>query len=243
MNIASELIDKLLRLSLFIVFQIWGDMPIQFPSEYQSIGEDFSVQISFYNMIVTSISVVIFIFSVFLQLPSISRLSNRYNFSQSGEFLIDKKRKIRQQPNELDLLKVFICYSTLDILKARNLNNALGSRSFDIWFADERLMGGQDWDIEIARAINKSDIVLVLLSKRALKRAGYMQKEIRVALDAAKEKPEGEIFIIAVRLDECEVPDNLRKLRWRNLIETNDYDKLEKDLYRIWHLRNEKLGL
>ena len=41
-----------------------------------------------------------------------------------------------------------------------------------------------------------------------------VQKEIRIALDAADEMPEGRIFIIPLRLEPCRVPDRLAHLQW-----------------------------
>jgi len=37
---------------------------------------------------------------------------------------------------------------------------------------------------------------------------GFVQKEIRFALDIADEHPPGRIFIIPVRLVDCDVPDS-----------------------------------
>jgi hypothetical protein len=35
---------------------------------------------------------------------------------------------------------------------------------------------------------------------------GYVQREIRRAIEVAEEKPEGTIFIVPVKLEECDVP-------------------------------------
>jgi hypothetical protein len=48
---------------------------------------------------------------------------------------------------------------------------------------------------------------------------GFVQKEIRFALDIADENPPGRIFIIPVRLVDCDVPDCLKKWQWVNLFE------------------------
>jgi hypothetical protein len=73
---------------------------------------------------------------------------------------------------------------------------------------EEKLLPGQDWEAEIRKAVRGSHVVLVCISKSSLTKEGYVQKEIRHALDVADEKPDGTIFVIPVRLERCEVPKN-----------------------------------
>jgi hypothetical protein len=72
--------------------------------------------------------------------------------------------------------------------------------------------------------------VLVCLSDDSLNKRGYIQKEIKFALDAADEMPEGTIFIIPVRLTPCEVPDRLSAWQWVNLFDEYGYDRLARSL-------------
>jgi hypothetical protein len=48
------------------------------------------------------------------------------------------------------------------------------------------LKGGQNWDLEIKRALETSTIIVVFLSHRSTNKRGYAQKEIKIALDQAK---------------------------------------------------------
>ncbi len=73
-----------------------------------------------------------------------------------------------------------------------------------------RSLAGQDWDLEIEKAVESADVVIVCLSKRSLTKEGYVQKEIRKVLDIALEKPEDTIYIVPLRLDDCELPRRLR---------------------------------
>jgi hypothetical protein len=104
------------------------------------------------------------------------------------------------------------------------------SNKFSPWLDQEKILPGQNWKFEIVREIEKSDVVLVLLSRQSVNRTGYMQREIGIALDIAANQPEGRIFIIPVRLDECEVPNRLRELHWANLFDLNGYQKLQQAL-------------
>src|SRR4030095_13151992 len=99
----------------------------------------------------------------------------------------------------------------------------------DAWLDKEKLLPGSDWELEIRKAVREADVVVVCLSKK-FNQAGFRQKEVRLALDTALEKPEGEIFIIPVRLDECDNLESLRTLHWVDLFESAGYKKLTRSL-------------
>jgi hypothetical protein len=82
---------------------------------------------------------------------------------------------------------------------------------------------GQDWDAEIRRAVRNSHVVIVCLSKASTTKAGYVQKEIKAALDAADEQPDGTIFIIPLRLEACTVPERMTKWHWVDLFRPGGY--------------------
>lgn len=128
-------------------------------------------------------------------------------------------------------VKVFLCHSSNDKPKIMQLYNRLKlEKGMDVWIDVEKLLPGVEWDLEIRTAVRDSHIVLVCLSKNSINKEGYIQKEIRQALDVADEKPEGALFIIPLRLEECEVPDRLKKWQWLNFYEDDSYDKLLSSL-------------
>jgi hypothetical protein len=57
-----------------------------------------------------------------------------------------------------------------------------------------------------------------------------VQREIKYALDIADEKPEGTIFLIPARLENCRVPDRLSGKQWVNLFEEKGFERLIKSL-------------
>src|SRR5262249_53727556 len=79
-------------------------------------------------------------------------------------------------------------------------------------------------------AVRRSDIVLVCLSSRSVSKRGYVQKEIKDALDTADEMPEGTIYIIPAKLEDCEVPDQLSRWQWVELFRATGYAKLLRAL-------------
>ncbi len=92
------------------------------------------------------------------------------------------------------------------------------------------MVPGQDWEREIRQAIREADVVAVCLSQSSTTKAGYVQKEIKFALDVADEQPEGTIFAIPVRLEECSVPERLSRLQWVDLFVDSGYARLLRAL-------------
>ncbi len=136
-------------------------------------------------------------------------------------------------------LRVFLCHASGNKSEVRKLYSRLIDDGVDAWFDKEKLIPGQNWQIEIPKAVRFSDIVLVCLSTQSINKEGFVQKEIRIALDAADEKPEGTIFIIPIRLEECSVPERISQFHWVDLFEKDGYEHLFKAL----QLRAHGLGI
>jgi hypothetical protein len=126
-------------------------------------------------------------------------------------------------------LSVFLCHAKEDKAAVRTLRSMIEKWGHDPWLDEEKLLPGQDWDLEIRRAVERADVVIVCLSERSEKR-GYVQKEIKRALDIADEYPEGSIFLIPVKLTDCSVPDRLKKWQWVDLHIGGGPSKLEAAL-------------
>jgi hypothetical protein len=127
-------------------------------------------------------------------------------------------------------VKVFLCHSTHDKKVVRELYQRLLNEGFDPWLDEERILPGQEWQTEIRKAVKTSDMVVVCLSQASITKQGFVHKEIRDALDMADEKPEGTVYIIPAKLEECVVPDRLQRWHWVNLFEDKGFEKLLKTL-------------
>ncbi len=125
--------------------------------------------------------------------------------------------------------RVFLCHASEDAAMVLKLYNDLRESGFRPWIDEKDLLGGQDWDYQIRKAIRDASAVLVCLSPNSGGR-GYLQKEISRALDVAEEQPEDAIFIIPVKLQECEIPDRLRKWHWVELHAEDGYERLVTSL-------------
>jgi hypothetical protein len=127
-------------------------------------------------------------------------------------------------------LKVFLCHASTDKPKVRELYRYLKKRGIQPWFDEEDLVGGQDWQVEIPKALATSDAIIICLTKNSVDKEGYIQKEIKFALDKALEMPEGRIFLIPVKFEECEVPFSLSRYQWVDLTVESGYAKMMKAL-------------
>src|SRR5438552_15067049 len=117
----------------------------------------------------------------------------------------------KRQSQSSGILRIFLCHSSGDKPAVRDLYARLRDDGFGSWFDEQSLRPGQDWDYEIRKAVSASDIVIVCLSRTSITKAGYLQKELGLALDVASQQPEGSIFIIPVKLEECDAPERLKK--------------------------------
>ena len=123
-------------------------------------------------------------------------------------------------------LKVFLCHASGDKPVVRQVYKYLCVDGVDAWLDSEKLVPGQKWQLEIPEAVRSSDVVVVCLSERSITKEGYINKEIEFALDIADKQPEGAIFIIPARLEDCKVPERLNNYQWVNLFESQGYNRL-----------------
>ncbi len=121
-------------------------------------------------------------------------------------------------------LLVFISHANEDNAAARRLYKRLKADGANPWLDEENLLPGQNWGLEIEKALRASDVILLCFSEVSVAKSGYIQREYKRAMDILQEKPEGAIFIIPIRLDNCEMPNFIRELHWMDYPE--DYDRL-----------------
>ena len=102
--------------------------------------------------------------------------------------------------------QVFLAHASENKNVIRELRNKLVSDGIDPWFDEDSLEPGDKWREVIPKEIERSDIFLACLSKEAINKTGYIQRELRYALVAYSKRPQEEVYLIPVRLDECEIP-------------------------------------
>lgn len=126
--------------------------------------------------------------------------------------------------------RVFLSYAREDGEIAKKIFEDLDQKGIDVWFNVKHLRPGQRWKTEIVKAIRSSDYFLALLSRKSVSKRGFVQKELKEALEVVDELPESQIFVIPVRLDDCSPShERLADLQWVDLFQSYQ-DGLERIL-------------
>lgn len=144
-------------------------------------------------------------------------------------------------------VKIFLAHASEDKEAIRNLRSKLLSHGFKPWLDEVDLLPGQNWHIEIPKAIKASDIFIACLSQQSVQKQGYVQKEFRLALDTYAEKPVGTIYLIPLKLDDCNIPDiqlpqlgvSFRDIQWLDFWKPDGFDRLLKAIAAIRADSNE----
>ena len=125
--------------------------------------------------------------------------------------------------------KIFISYAEEDIEDARKLYEDLKDFGLEPWLDKESLLPGQKWREVIKNAIQNSRYFIALFSSNSVEARGYVQKQLKEALDILDEFPSKDIYIIPVRLDDCKVSED--KIAELHMV----------DLFRDWTGGIEKI--
>ncbi|KPA13876.1 small gtp-binding protein [Candidatus Magnetomorum sp. HK-1] len=104
--------------------------------------------------------------------------------------------------------QIFISYAQEDRKIAERIYSDLSREGFAVWIDFESLVPGQTWKYEIEKAIRSCEYFLVLLSRNSITKRGFVQKEIRVAMNILDEYPVDDIFIIPARIDNVSTSEN-----------------------------------
>jgi len=125
--------------------------------------------------------------------------------------------------------QLFLSYAREDTASAVRLFDDLSRAGVDVWLDKEYLLAGQNWKAAIREAIRGSRFFLALLSNNSVSKKGYVQNELKHALEILDEYPETTIFIIAIRIDNCNpTSEKLKELHWIDM-----FDDWDEGLVRI----------
>jgi len=108
--------------------------------------------------------------------------------------------------NEDEHFDVFISYAREDKFDAKKLSDNLEKEGIRTWLDTKDLKAGEWWKRTIPYYIRKSSYFMPLFSKNSINKRGFFQNEIKIALKLIDEHPPSHIFIIPIRLDNCNIP-------------------------------------
>lgn len=142
--------------------------------------------------------------------------------------------------------RIFLCHAHEDFQKVQDLYTRLQLAGFEAWYDKENLDVGDIWEGEITKSIAKTDFFAICMSNTSIKKKGFIDNEIKLAIKEFQNRNFDNAFILPIRLENCEIPNmkigeynNLNSFQWIDLWEKGFFDKLINGLWKHW---NKLLG-
>jgi hypothetical protein len=92
-------------------------------------------------------------------------------------------------------MKVFLSHARKDSTLARQLADCLSRAGITIWAADDEIVPGQNWAKKVGKALDAAELMVILLTPRALE-SDSVRQDIEFALTSRK--LEGRVFTVFV---------------------------------------------
>ncbi len=131
----------------------------------------------------------------------------------------------------MDKARIFISYAREDEHAVKRIYWDLVGAGFQPWMDKVDLLPGEDWRLAIENAMRSADFLIICLSNTSVKKRGFVQRELKVALDLWQEKLRGDIYIIPARLEPCELPDELSGFQSVDLFDEDQWPRLVRALH------------
>ncbi len=133
-------------------------------------------------------------------------------------------------------IQIFLAHASEDKPAVLALHERLKQAGYKPWLDKKDLIPGQNWRSVIPKAIADSQLFIACLSQRSIAKQGFVQREFKMALNQYADRPPNSIYLIPLRLDECEIPDlrqeeyglNLRDLHWLDYWKEDGFEQLER---------------
>ena len=100
-------------------------------------------------------------------------------------------------------MKVFMSYSHADSALARRLADALRAVGLEVWRDEEQLFPGDNWALQIGRALEETDAMVVLMTPRGVTSRAVMND---VGYAIGDPRFEGKLVPVIPKGDENSVP-------------------------------------
>lgn len=135
----------------------------------------------------------------------------------------------------MDKEHVFISYCHDNFEEVKRLRQELLAADEKVWW-DEEVLGGESWKRAVRRAMKRCYAVVLCLSKEVEARdSSGVYPELLDAIEVYRQLRPGSVFIIPVRLSECQIPDV--EINATQTLDELEYVDLFPDSYRDEGLR------
>ena len=140
---------------------------------------------------------------------------------------------------------IFISYAHPDRDRVIPFLDQLESDGFNAWIDCRRIKPGQNWPFEIKRAFEKAAFVLAFISQNSFERRGFVQRELKLALDKLMERLDDDIYIIPIILDDnVEIPASLKNIQAIRASEPSCHKQITESIqHQLERLGAEKIEI
>jgi len=121
---------------------------------------------------------------------------------------------------------IFLSYARKDKDRVVDLYQRLFNEGHKPWMDVRDILPGENFRLAIESAIHRADFFIAVLSSNSVDRRGFIQRELKQALDIWKENLESDIYLIPLRLEECESPPGLRDFQRVDLFDNDGWTRL-----------------
>ncbi|GAK60733.1 TIR protein [Candidatus Vecturithrix granuli] len=126
---------------------------------------------------------------------------------------------------ETNAARIFLCYAEEDRNSVEQLYQHLCDAGFAPWMKSLDLLPGQRRE-QVWQGIREAEFFMACLSNWSVKQRGFVQTELRNALDVWQEKLPADIYLIPVRLEECDIPDSLADFVAADLFAEGGFERI-----------------
>ena len=135
-------------------------------------------------------------------------------------------------------IQIFLAHANEDKETVLKLYKKLEREGYKPWLDVQNIIPGQNWTEEIPKAIKNSQLFIACFSQKSCGKKGYLQKELRQALRQYAEMPPGTIYLIPLKLEDCEIPSlqdtefgvKLRDIQWLDYWRSDGFENLVKTI-------------
>ncbi len=162
--------------------------------------------------------------------PDLQAFAEQFNQDAHPPQHTRQEKPLAHEQLQEHTMQVFLCYAPADKTQVEGIYQKLQDVGLHPWMESKDILGGEVRETVIRQTIRKSDFLLVFLTDHAVNQAGPFHKAVKQALEVWQEKPDGHIYLIPVRLEDCTIPESLHPFQAIDMFEDDGWERLMRSL-------------
>ncbi|HCE8853916.1 TPA: toll/interleukin-1 receptor domain-containing protein, partial [Citrobacter freundii] len=128
-------------------------------------------------------------------------------------------------------MKIFLAHAKEDEKITESIYDKLKDNGYTPWMDIRDIPAGVNWDYEIQKNFNNSNVIIIILSDVSCQKNGYIRREMNDAIDKLKYYKPDDIFVIPLLIDNSTVPTFISsKIQYIDYKREDGWELLEKSL-------------